>query len=475
MRDACVAGIDLGTSGVKVALVGDDGAILAVATEDYPVNSVRAGWAESDPSAWESATATALARCLSIAPHARIAAVGIDGQMHSTLLVDADGRPRRPAILWPDSRATDIAGAFQRLLPSDLRASLANPITPGMPASVLAWLARNEPQLAHEGTRLLGAKDWVRGRLTGDQALTDPSDASATLLWDVPAAQWSSEMLAHTGWPVGILPRVERSDAVAGHTNGVGLSSVLPTGIPVAVGAADVAASLAALDANAHSLALIVGTGAQAIAPDVVPASNAAPHHHTFQSWDGTNYAMAAVTNAGLALARVVEMTGASWAELYGSLDTAPTATTVPVFLPFFTGERFQAGADAGSATFAGLDLSTTRTDLLRSALEGVAFMIAAALQSVPVRDVPAIEVIGGGAMDPRFLQLLSDVVGLPMRPILERHLTAVGAARLGARAANLTGVAAPVSRGPIIEPRDRGDLTSRQGRWREALDARAR
>ena len=114
-----------------------------------------------------------------------VAAVELDGQMHGLVLADAAGRPLRPALLWADARAGEETAAWRRL-PGPRRAALANPIAPGMTGPLLCWVARHEPQAYRRAPWALLAKDWVRHRLNGEVA-TDPSDASATPLWDLPA------------------------------------------------------------------------------------------------------------------------------------------------------------------------------------------------------------------------------------------------------------------------------------------------
>ncbi|MBO0829385.1 MAG: sugar kinase, partial [Streptosporangiales bacterium] len=176
-------GVDLGTSGVKVVLLGLDGGIRAETSREYQVEATGAGWAETPPERWWDATASAVGEALGSGSF-DVVAVGVDGQMHGLVLADAAGVPVRPAALWPDTRARAEVAAWEAL-PDPMRRRLANPLAPGMTGPMLLWVRRNEPA-AYERSRIaLLPKDWLRHRLTGVFA-TDPSDASATLLWDVP-------------------------------------------------------------------------------------------------------------------------------------------------------------------------------------------------------------------------------------------------------------------------------------------------
>lgn len=180
-------GIDLGTSGVKVALVDEAGVTRATASRAYEVSSPRGGWAESDPLDWETTAISATLEATAAAPAVRVDAVAIDGQMHSTILVDAQGDALRPAVLWPDSRASSVLDEWRACLGDGVRASLANPLSAGMPGPVLAWLSKHEPDVIAQTHLLLSAKDWLRSRIVRDSLVSDPSDSSASLLWDIPS------------------------------------------------------------------------------------------------------------------------------------------------------------------------------------------------------------------------------------------------------------------------------------------------
>jgi FGGY family of carbohydrate kinases, N-terminal domain len=251
-------GMDLGTSGAKAVLLGADGRLLAEAEAGYPVDSPHPGWAETDPPAWWRAVATAVRAARDRAGGVDVAAVGVDGQMHGLVLTDAAGRPLRPALLWADARAVEETAAWRRL-PEPRRAALANPIVPGMTGPLLRWVARHEPRTYQRARWALLAKDWIRHRLTGTAA-TDPSDASATLLWDLPADRWAHDVAAEVGVEAELLPPVVASAALAGTLRPDAAKALgLRAGIPVAAGAADPA-----------EVQLSVGTGGQIVRP--VPA-----------------------------------------------------------------------------------------------------------------------------------------------------------------------------------------------------------
>jgi len=226
-------GADLGTSGLKVVALDPAGAIVAEAEQAYGYDRPAPGRAESDVARWRAALDDTLRELEGRLGGTRVRALGFSGQMHGAVLVDDDGTPLRPAVLWPDQRATDELDRW-RALDADGRAALANPLVPGMTGPVLAWLGRHEPEVLDRAAALLLPKDAVRASvLPGTEPLTDRSDASATLLWDVVADDWSAAAVGAAGIDSGLLPRVVPSAEVAG-------TARLPVGeVPVVVGGAD--------------------------------------------------------------------------------------------------------------------------------------------------------------------------------------------------------------------------------------------
>ncbi len=456
MAVPCVLGLDLGTSGIKVVLVGLDGSVLARVDRGYEVSSPRPGWAETDPHDWETAARDGVAAVLA-AVDAEVLAVGLDGQMHGTVLVDPEGEPVRPAVLWPDARAHDELGAWRDL--PRVRA-LANPVTAGMTGPVLAWLGRHETDAVARAEKVLLPKDWLRSRLVPGSFVTDPSDASATLLWDLEREAWSDEVVTAAGIPARLLPDVVASAATAGRlSEEVAASWKLPAGIPVAVGCADAAATLVGSRSARGRLVVTIGSGAQVVLPGVTPTFAGPIVHHTYHSADGGAYAMVAVMNAGIALHRVLALLGGDWDDLYRDYERS---RRIPGFLPFLSGERLPTPLPAGSGAWYGIGLETERADLFAAVLEGLCFTVRRAVESMPGEIDDVIDVAGGGLRSPVFARTLADTLGRPLRRIELVDATAVGAAFLGFGAA---GVAVPdpeQTSGDLVEPGDPGPLEER-------------
>jgi xylulokinase len=435
----CSLGIDLGTSSAKAVVVDTEGRVLAQASAGYAMTAAMPGYAESDPAHWWNAVAACTREAVRAAG-ARPSAIGLSGQMHGLVLASRDGEAVRPALLWADSRATGSLRAYQ-LLGSRALARLANPLAPGMTGPLLLWIAENEPRAYREARWALQPKDWIRARLTGE-VHAEPSDASASLLYDVIGDRWDLEVVSALGLDASLLaPLLPSAGAPAGRlTDVAGTNLGLPAGIPVAAGAADTAAAaLGSGIVGTDEVQLTVGTGAQVIRPLTAPVSRADAGVNLYRSAtpDGW-YHMGATVSAGLSLNWVREVMNASWAELYASAEH-PGRPHDPIFVPHLSGERTPYSDPALRGSWTALSLADARTSLLRCALEGTAFAIRDALEALlGDHQPPRLRLAGGGTLATGWRQLLADVLGLPLYAVDVPAASGRGAALLGAHAAGL-------------------------------------
>jgi xylulokinase len=468
-------GIDLGTSQLKALLITADGhgvRVLGRGRAQYPVTVPGPGMAETDPADWWSAAAAAVREAHAQAPGARVTALALAGQMHGVVLSDAKGNPLNPAILWLDRRAAADAAAYAAL-PEELTAPLGNQPSPGMAGPILRWLTRHEPQIVAEARWALQPKDWLRLRLTGEAA-TDPTDASGTLLFDLARGAWAQDLITALGLPAHILPDIREPGQVAGHLLPQAAAHLgLTPGIPVATGAADTAAALFAVSLPEDAVLLTLGTGGQWIAP-AGTAPHPAAHTNLFRAirtpgaTAASLYRLAAVQNMGETINWVRTILGVSWDHTY-SLAGRPWRADTPVFLPYLTQERWDTAA---TGTWAGLALGHDKDDLLRGALEGVAFLLRARLADLRAAGHDPAEVVigGGGTRHPAWRQLLADVLGLPLRPASTTWLSATGAALVaGAATGTLPGGATrdrSVPESEVIAPAEPDAASAGYGRF---------
>ena len=447
-----ILAIDLGTGSVKTVAVDDDGATAAFAEGDYAVVAPEVGWSETDPEAWWQALVHAV-RTLPEAIRRQVTAIGLSGQMHSLVLCSGAGAPVRPAVLWSDTRSETVLADFESLSVAQRR-RLGNPIVTGMTGPSLLWLARHEPESLARARWALQPKDWLRLRMTG-VAATDPSDASATLLYDLEADSWAEDIVRALGLPPELLPPVWPSDARGGalaaeHADALGLQP----GIPVAVGAGDTpAAALGAGLVHQGEAQLSLGTGAQIVVIGAGSAPSLDPAVHSFRSAvPGQHYTLAAMQNAGLALNWVRNTLGMTWEQLYAGFDPERLRPDL-VFLPYLSGERTPLMDASARAAWVGLGLHHTRDDLAAAALSGVAMSVLDGFQAIEEAGltVERLRVTGGGSREPRFAQFLCDLLGVPFDFAETPRASAMGAAHL---AASMLGRELPVVRPTRGAPR---------------------
>ena len=467
-------GLDLGTSSVKALLLDREGRELGEGSHPYAVRAPLPGWAESNPTDWLSATLAAARQAIA-GRGGQVGAIAVCGQMHGVVLVDERGQPLRPAILWADTRAAVEVERF-RSLPGPMRKELGNPAACGMAGPTLLWLRDHEPDVLRRARSALQPKDWLRARLGGG-LVSDHTDASATLLYDLEQSNWHSGVLERLGLDPDLLPKLTESWSVTGTlARDLAGDMGIESGTPFAAGAGDTAAALLGsglIDPGA--VQVTVGTGGQIVAPLDRPRPDPAERTHCFRAaapdrW----YGMAAILNAGLALEWVLRVLDCSWDEVYRqAFQVAPGADGV-TFLPYLNGERTPLFDPSASGAWIGLHAGHGRGHLLRAALEGVGFALRQALEALESTGLaaPSLRLAGGGTLDPRWRQLLADILGRPLLPLPVAAASARGAALLAAVAAGaLSSVRESLALAPhigqAIEPQaDRGALESAYRRY---------
>lgn len=455
---ALYLGIDLGTSGLKAAAVRADGAVAAEAEAAYAVDRPAPGRAEVWPHQWEVALKSALAQL----GHLRFDAVGIAGQMHGVVLVDGEGNPCRPAILWPDRRAEPELAAW-RDLSGDQRQRLANPITAGMAGPMLKWVQNHQRDVLSRAKAALAPKDYLRTRLGGPMA-TERSDASATLLWDVPGDGWAIDVVESLGLPAELLPGIVPSSLVVGQARLLGDAALV-------AGAGDTPAALLGAGGLAPGEVQInLGTGAQILIGVDTPRPVADPITHLYADAQASWYAMAAIQNAGLALNKARQWLGLDWPDFFATAASATEGADGVSILPFLAGERGGVAGPDSHGAWIGLTDATTSAHLARAAVEGMLFTVRRGLELLS--EVPtAVRVSGGGVREPFVAQLLSDVLAAEVSVVPERSASALGAAMLAAAGVGWT-LPGPAIEPRVYEPRQSSALEDAYRRWLSRLGA---
>jgi xylulokinase len=438
-------GIDLGTSEVKLLLLDDAGRVVGQAGAPLDLERPKPLWSEQHPAQWWCATQDAATRLRELHPQAfaSIRGIGLSGQMHGAVLLDADDAVLRPAILWNDGRShaecAELTARAPRL--HDVAANLA---MPGFTAPKLLWVRRHEPDIFARVRSVLLPKDWLRLQLTGEK-VTDPSDAAGTLWLDVARRDWSDELLAACGLDRGHMPRLAESNA----PSGVLLPELarawgLGPEVVVAAGAGDNAASAIGVSATEPGDGFIsLGTSGVLFVVDDRHRANAGSAVHAFcHALPGRWHQMSVMLSAASCLRWFVGFSGATdEASLLVEVAALPpdALAEAPLFLPYLAGERTPHNDPFASGVFYGLSHQSGRALGAYAVLEGVAFGLADGLAALRESgtSVRRLSLVGGGARSAQWAQLIADALDLEIVVLRGAEAGgALGAARLGWMAA---------------------------------------
>jgi xylulokinase len=413
-------GIDLGTSAVKALLVDDRQTVVEQADAPLTVSRPQPTWSEQDPEAWWRATRAAVAALRQRRPIelAAVRGIGLSGQMHGATLLDAGDRVLRPAILWNDGRSGAECAELERRAPRS-RTITGNVAMPGFTAPKLLWVAAHEPELFRRTARVLLPKDFLRLRLSGEYA-SDPSDAAGTLWLDVGRRTWSAEMLAATELDERAMPRLCEGSAPSGvlHRELVDEWGMRADVVLAGGGGDNAAGAIGVGVIRPGDAFLSLGTsGVCFVAGDrFAPAPEGGVHafcHCLPNRW----HQMSVILSAANCVSWLAALSGVeSEAALLAEAERADRDPRV-VFLPYLSGERTPHNDPDATGVFFGLTHATTRADLTRAVLEGVAFALAdgqAALQAAGAR-IDRLSVIGGGARSRFWGRLLASALGRPL------------------------------------------------------------
>jgi xylulokinase len=433
-------GIDIGTSSAKTVLIDRLGRVVTWQDQEYPITSPHPDWAEQDPETWLQAVLNTVRGVLreSGIPPRQIAGIGLAGQMHGLVCLDAAGKPVRPAIIWADRRSKPQLQRLQEQIGLQRLATwTGNPLATGFMLPSWLWLTENEPQIVAATRWLLLPKDYIRYRLTGSIG-AEPSDASSTLLFDPHQRTWSLPLLEEIGLSPTHLPPLGESASVAGGlTPEIAAACGLLAGTPVIFGGSDV--SLQAFGQGVLEPGLVsctIGTGGQLFAPISQPVHDPELRLHLFchvlpERW----HLEAAILSAGLALRWLRDQfwAGQSYANLADAASGVEAAAQGIFFLPYLAGERTPVMDPAARAAFIGLSLEHGQAHIVRAVMEGVVFALRQGLDLMQSLGISVERLIATGASirHPLWLQLQANIFNCPVYPANTPQATGCGAALL--------------------------------------------
>jgi xylulokinase len=438
-----VLGIDVSTTATKAILVDEAGAVVAIGVAEYTFEHPQPLWSEQDPTLWDDGATTAIRAALRAAgvDGSAVAAVGLTGQMHGLVLLDAADRVLRPAILWNDQRtAVECDRIREAVGARRLIEITGNDAVTGLTAPKLVWVRDHEPEVWRRAAHVLLPKDYVRLRLTGEHAL-DKADGAGTLLFDLAARDWSTEVVDALRIPRAWLPATFEGPVQTGTiTRPAAERTGLRAGTPVVAGGGDQSANAVGTGVvEPGTAALSLGTSGVIFAATDAPLYDPAGRVHAFcHAVPGRWHLMSVMLSAAGSLRwfRDAFAPGMDFGELVSpAADVAASADGL-FFLPYLSGERSPHPDPLARGVFAGLTLGHDRRHLARAVLEGVAFGLRDGLDLMVAAGMPApatIRASGGGVASPLWRQILADGLEAEIATVNTTEGAALGAALLAA------------------------------------------
>lgn len=438
-----VLGIDVSTTATKAVVLDATGAVRAIGSAAYGFEQPRPLWSEQDPGLWWDGAVSAIRQALAGAGVAAsdVDGIGLTGQMHGLVLLDAAGEVLRPAILWNDQRTAAECDAIRaRVGPARLVEITGNDALTGFTAPKLAWVRAHEPDVWAKVAHVLLPKDYLRYRLTGEYAL-DKADGAGTLLFDLAARDWSPVMLDALGIDPAWMPPTFEGPEVTGVVSAVAAGATgLRAGTPVMAGGGDQAANAVGVGAVVPGrVALSLGTSGVVFATTDSPLFEPAGRVHAFcHAVPGRWHMMSVMLSAAGSLRwfRDAIAPGTAFGELVDGAAEAPAGSDGLLFLPYLSGERSPHPDPLARGAFVGLTLAHDRRHLTRAVLEGVAFGLRDGLDLMTEAGMPApaqIRASGGGTASALWRQILADVLGAEIATVSTTEGAAYGAGLLAA------------------------------------------
>jgi xylulokinase len=442
---AILMSVDLGTTGLKVALLNESGIVLSTEYCEYAIESPTPGYAEQDSELWWKGFTTACKKLKQRMPNefSHIDGIGICGQMHTHVYLDSDDNPLGKAITWMDQRSCSIV----KEIDNDDKArdfifsETKNFATPTYTAPNVLWVKENRAELWERTDHILIAKDYLKFKLTGHM-VTDFSDASGTLLFDVEKRKWSEGMFEYFGVPRSFFPEALPSDEVIGSvTKETERLTGIKTGTPVVNGSSDNSASaLGAGMVKSGQVTLIIGTAGVVTVCSDRPLID--PQRRTL-CWNyclRDKWAVLGITQtAGESLnwfrnafdAEAEECRPGSdiFSEYNEIIREIPDGSDGLIFLPYLCGERTPCWDSFARGVFYGINLCSKKAHFIKAVMEGVSFALRHCVDTVESLGIHIDEIraVGGGIKSVVWLNTLGKILKKPIRTVEMTDASLIG------------------------------------------------
>jgi xylulokinase len=433
-----VLGIDLGTSSVKVVLVDKKGTVSGEAVREYELIQTQAGYSEQNPEDWITQTLSAVAELTekeSISPQS-VKGISFSGQMHGLVLVDANCRSLRPAILWNDTRTTPQCQEIVDVLGESLLDITKNKSLEGFTLPKLLWVKQHEPEIYEKACAFVLPKDYVRYRLTGALHM-EYSDAAGTLLFDVTNKEWSEEICNAFSISATLCPELVSSYECVGTllpdmASAMGLAEETKV---FAGGADNACGALGAGIVNDGAALCSIGTSGVLLSYEANKEQDFRGSLHFFNHAKPNSFYLMGVTlAAGYSLSwfKNTFAKEKKFEEMLQGVSSVPIGSNGLLFTPYLAGERTPYADSNIRASFIGMDGSHSFDHFARAVLEGITFSLRDSLElmrTVGKKEINKIISIGGGAKNELWLQMQADIFNATVVNLTSEQGPALGAA----------------------------------------------
>ena len=434
-------GIDVSTTASKALLINENGEVLASASHPHSLQTPRPLWSEQNPLEWWQAVSSSIRAALKKTGLGgdAISAVGLTGQMHGLVLLDASGNVLRPAILWNDGRTqAQCDEIHHRIGKGKFIQITGNIALTGFTAPKILWVAENEPEIHARIKHVLLPKDYIRYRLTGEYAM-DKADGSGTVLFDLKMRNWSDEILTALEIPHAWMPPTFEGCEFTGRvTAAAAVATGLKAGTPVVAGGGDQAAQAVGVGAVEPGIVgLTVGTSGVIFA--TTPSALIEPQgrlHAFCHAVPGMWHLMGVMLSAAGSLQwyRDTLVPDMSFDDLLKEAEAVPAGCDGLQFLPYLSGERTPHPDPLARGAFIGLTVRHRRGHLTRAVLEGVAFGLKDSftlIKDTGLGEIRQVRASGGGMKSMLWRRILASVLEAELVSVNTTEGAAFGAALL--------------------------------------------
>lgn len=465
-------GIDYGTGGCKVTVLGEDGSFIGEASTEYPTYHDHPGWSEQEPADWWNALRSSLEKLEGKGVDLKsVAACALDGSTHNAVLLGSSGsraldgiladrsfRPVRRTIMWTDQRSTSECEALKAGWGEKVFSTCYQMPAPTWTLPQMMWLKANEPEILKKTEHVLFVKDYVRYLLTGEAA-TDRIEAQGTLFFDMAKGEWDDDLVLMSGLRPDSLPRIIEPTDLAGRVTAEAAAFTgLPEGTPVVCGSSDSAVEdygAGAVEPGDLIIKLATAGNVNSMTAEAHPHPKTLTYSHIvpgmWYSVSATNAAALCMRwlrdtfylgsdsvglgSGSVGLSDRVDLgsgsvgigSGGNDAKrryatlndskgLYSLIDkeagSSPIGANGVFFHPYLQGERCPYWDPNLRASFTGVSISSTRGDFARALMEGVAFSLRDCYRTLEEMRLPVkrIFLIGGGARSKLWSEIVANV-----------------------------------------------------------------